>query len=147
MFMVSMRLVLISLLIGVGGDVAFGQERMTDTTSSVQDRVGQRVATAFEHGDAQTLLTPAANRVEVSILGAQTIYSDAQAFYVLRAFFERHPPVQFATEDVATEGQSCFVRGRYVHQEDERPLQVYVRLLYRADTWTLQEVRIDSDTG
>lgn len=145
--MVSMRLVLVGFLLGMGGGAAYGQERAVDTTRSAPDRVGTRISTAFERGDVQALLTPAADRIEISIRGAQAIYSDAQAFYVLRAFFERHPPVRFRLEDVTVEGQSCFVRGRFVHQRDERTLQAYVRLTHRGHTWALQEVRIDAEPG
>lgn len=145
--MVSVRLILPVLLVSIGVSVAHGQERAASSPDSVPDTVERRIATAFERGDVQALLTSASDRVEVSLLGARTIYSDAQAFYVLREFFESHPPARFTLDDVATEGESGFVRGTFEHRRDERNFQVYVRLVHEHESWRLQEVRIDSEAG
>jgi hypothetical protein len=143
--MTPVRLVLIVLLIGIGTTAARGQVPVQETPAAVPDSVAQRVVTAFVEGDVETLLAPATDRVEVSLFGARTFYSKAQAFYVLRAFFDAHPPVDFQISDVTAAEGSCFVRGRFRHDEDQRPLQVYVRLAVRAEAWRLQEVRIDED--
>jgi hypothetical protein len=111
----------------------------------VPDTVLQRVTTAFSDGNAQLLLSPAADRVEVSLFGTRTFYSSAQAFYVLREFFDTHPPAAFSVNDATGAGRSCFLRGRLDHAHDERTLQVYVRLVHRGDAWQLHEVRIDAD--
>jgi hypothetical protein len=142
----SARLVLVLLFIGMGATVVRGQDRLDTAPVAVPDTVVQRVATAFRDGDAQALLAPATDRVEVSLFGTQTFYSSAQAFYVLRDFFDSHPPAAFATGDATTAGRSAFVQGRYGHRRDERTLQVYVRLVHRDQQWRLQEVRIDADT-
>lgn len=141
----SARLVLALLLVGLGARGTYGQDRPT-APAVVPDTVVARVATAFADGDAQTLLTPATDRVEVSLFGTRTFYSSAQAFYVLRDFFDSHPPADFATGDATATGRSAFVQGRYDHRRDERTLQVYVRLVHRDERWQLQEVRIDADT-
>lgn len=149
LFMVSVRFSFVVLVLGVS--VVFtaqGQDEAPITAAGVPaDTVGQRISTAFERGNAQALLTPAADRVKVSLFGAQTIYSDAQAFYVLRAFFEQHPPARFTLTDVAKEEQSCFVRGTFEHRRDERTFQAYVRLVPHKGTWQVQEIRVDEDAG
>lgn len=145
-FMASVRLSCLILLIGMGPVfTSHSQEHDTTTTSSVPDTLGQRIATAFERGSAQVLLDPAADRVEMSLLGTQTIYSNAQAFYVLQAFLERHPPVGLALIDVSREDQSCFVRGRFEHRHDERTFQVYVQFVKRKEAWQVREIRINED--
>jgi hypothetical protein len=151
--MAPVRFVLGLLILGMGGSLAHGQDRAADPGSSasragaVPDTVVQRVTTAFVDGDAQRLLSPAADRVEVSLFGTRTFYSSAQAFYVLEDFFETHPPADFEVGDVTEAGESCFLRGRFDHGRDERTLQVYVRLVRRGDVWLLQEIRIDADVS
>lgn len=151
--MAPVRFVLGLLLVGMGASLAYGQGRAAGQEPSAPgarvapDTVVQRVATAFTDGDAQRLLSPAADRVEVSLFGTRTFYSSAQAFYVLDDFFEAHPPTGFEVGDVTEAGESCFLRGRFDHRRDERTLQVYVRLVRREDAWLLQEIRIDADVN
>jgi hypothetical protein len=83
--------------------------------------------------------------VEVSLFGTNTFYSSAQAFYVLRDFFDTHPPADFSVGDVTEAGKSFFVRGQFDQNRDDRTLQVYVRLVRREETWQLQEVRVNAD--
>ncbi|MFB6248949.1 MAG: DUF4783 domain-containing protein [Salinibacter sp.] len=126
--------------------VARGQKSALRDAQAAPDTIITRVTTAFSEGDAQRLLTPAADRVEVSLFGTRTFYSSAQAYYVLDDFFDRHPPTDFVVDDVTEAGDSCFLRGRFEHRRDERTLQVYVRLTRRDAAWRLQEIRIDADT-
>lgn len=142
----SARLVLALLFVGLGATGTHGQDQPAVPAVVVPDTVVAHISTAFANGDAQVLLTPATDRVEVSLFGTRTFYSSAQAFYVLRDFFDSHPPADFSTGDATATGRSAFVQGRYSHRRDERTLQVYVRLVHRDDRWKLQEVRIDADT-
>jgi hypothetical protein len=143
--MTPVRITLILLLVGFGVTAARGQVPIQETPAAVPDSVAHRVVTAFVEGDAETLLTPATDRVELSLFGARTFYSKAQAFYVLREFFDLHPPVDFQLSDVTAAENSCFVRGQFTHDEGQRPLQVYARFVAREAVWRLQEVRIDED--
>lgn len=103
----------------------------------------ERIEHAFREGDAPRLLTPAAERVEMSILGMQTYYSRDQALYVLQDFFKNYTPHAFAFEDVSRAEDDFLVTAQYWYGQAERPLQVYVRLVRREDEWILQEVRLD----
>jgi hypothetical protein len=141
------RLSLALLLTGMGVSAALGQTPGPDRPEAVPDTVVYRVSSAFQSGNAQRLLSPAAARVEISLFGTRTFYSDAQAFYVLREFFDTHPPTHFALADTTGAGTSCFLRGRLEHARDERILQVYVRLVRQeSDAWLLHEVRIGAGT-
>src|SRR6056297_2597403 len=127
--MASVRLAFALLLFGLGTTAAWGQTSSPDGPKSVPDTVLRRVTTAFIDGNAQLLLSPAADRVEVSLFGTRTFYSSAQAFYVLRDFFEAHPPARFSLADTTGAGTSGFLRGTFVHTRGERSLRVYVRLV------------------
>jgi len=141
------RVSMMVLLAGLGTTAAQGQNQNEEPAPAVPDTVVQRVTTAFQAGNARRLLSPAADRIEVSLFGTRTFYSSAQAFYVLREFFDTHSPVDFVLVDATGAGKSCFLRGRLAPARDERPLQVYVRLVRGGtETWQLHEVRIDSET-
>lgn len=140
------RLSILVLLAGLSTTAVRGQDQVAEPAEAIPDTLEQRVATAFRAGDVRRLLSPAASRVEVSLFGTRTLYSSAQAFYVLREFFDTHPPADFILADATTTGDSFFLRGRFEHTRDDRPLQVYIRLVRQEETpWQLQEVRIDSE--
>jgi hypothetical protein len=131
---------------GMGPSAAPAQTTPGDL-EAVPDTVVHRVSSAFQSGSAQQLLTPSADRVEISLFGTRTFYSSAQAFYVLREFFDAHPPTRFVLADTTGTGRSCFLRGRFEHTRDERTLQVYVRLVQQEGAaWLLHEVRIGAGT-
>lgn len=153
---------MVLLLIGIGGapPVVWGQAtdsltqvpdsiaQLSDSAEGEQSAVAKRVAGAFSEGDAGRLLTPSADRIEISLFGARTFYSSAQALYVLREFFRSHTPERFQIGDVVETGTSCFVRGEYEQARVARRLQVYVRLdrPEGEDLWHLNEIRIDGDS-
>lgn len=146
------RLSLMVLLIGIGGvpSIVHGQSpdsaaHASDSTGGEIAAVAQRVAGAFSEGNARQLLTPSADRIEISLFGNRTFYSSPQALYVLRKFFRSHAPGRFVVADVMETGTSCFVRGEYEETRRARRHRVYVRLDQPddADLWALHEVRID----
>lgn len=144
--MLSLRLVLVLLLVGMGASIARGQPRDTTEASARPMHVVDRVTEAFVSGSAERLLGPATDRVEVSLFGTRTYYSSAQAFYVLRDFFSNYTPRQFRVDDVTATDVSCFVSGTYGHAESDRALQVFVRLIQQdGEAWRLHEVRIDHE--
>lgn len=157
--MSDLRLSMVLLLIGLSGApaVAYGQTSDSldqvpdsaapapDSATVLQSAVAKRVAGAFSSGDASRLLNPAADRIEISLFGARTFYSSAQALYVLREFFRSHAPRRFVVGNVMETGTTCLVQGAYEEVRVERPLRVYVRL-DRSEgeaPWHLQEVRIE----
>lgn len=166
--MSSLRLSMVFLLVGIGGapSVVWGQAsdsdsldqapdsiaqvpdslgRAADSTSAKRSAVTRRVASAFSEGNASRLLSPSADRIEISLFGTRTFYSSAQALYVLRKFFRSHAPRRFAVGDVMETGTTCFVQGAYEEVRMERRLRVYVRLDRPEGEapWRLQEVRVE----
>lgn len=145
--MTLLRLYLVLLIVGVGGGPPVAWAQAPDSTEEAPSEVVERVTAAFGEGDAERLLAPSADRVEVNLFGSRTIYSSAQAFYVLRDFFRSHVPREFAIEDVTEAGTNCFVRGIYEQAQVDQPLQIYVRLdQEEEDVWHLREVRIEIPT-
>ena len=147
------RLLVAFLVIGIAGPppLAWGQPAdstalSADSTTALPSAVTQRVVTAFTEGNARRLLTPSADRVEISLFGSRTFYSSSQALYVLREFFRSHAPGRFVVADVMETGTSCFVQGRYEEARMTRRHHVYVRLDQSedADLWSLHEVRIEA---
>jgi len=147
------KLLVVLLMIGVvappplvRGQPADSAAASADSTTARPSVVAQRVATAFSEGDARRLLTPSADRVEISLFGSRTFYSSSQALYVLREFFRSHAPGRFVVADVMETGTSCFVQGRYEEARMARRHHVYVRLDQPedADLWSLHEVRIEA---
>lgn len=150
--MTVLRLSLVLLLAGFGGvpsvlqaQPADSTEALSDTTMTESPVAVDRVVTAFSEGSANHLLTPSADRVEISLFGARTYYSSAQALYVLREFFRDHAPHRFSVEDVMGSETSCFVRGTYEQVRAAQRLHVYVRLgrVGEEAPWHLQEVNIE----
>lgn len=142
--MIVLRLTMALLVVTVGVTAARAQSRDTARAASPRPPVVERVVGAFSEGSAERLLTPATDRVEVSLFGTRTVYSRSQASYVLRDFFDRYAPRRFVVDDVTETGPSYFVAGRYEHAQSDQPLQVYVRLIKQSGgTWGLHEVQVD----
>lgn len=133
-------LLVISLVaLVIAGRPLSGMAQPTDPEAEARTRVAE----SFQAGDAQRLLTPAAERVEISILGMQTVYSRAQALYVLQDFFRNFTPQDFTFGDVSYTEDDFFATAQYRYGQAEQPLQAYVRLVRRDETWLLQEIRLD----
>lgn len=112
--------------------------------SNSEPDVLTQVRQAFASGNARALLESASERVEVGLFGASTQYSRAQAAYVLRDFFDEHPPRGYAFEDVSEAGGSWFAAGRYWYKGGGgTPLRVYMRLSQDGEAWTIREIRVE----
>lgn len=136
---------LILLLFLPGG--ALAQEDSTDEELSAEREALQRIETAMVEGDARMLLTPAAERVELTIFDMRSFYSRTQALYVIQDFFGSYAPQQFSFEDISCREDRCSATGAYAHaRSEEDMLRVYVRLGLREAEWTLQEIRIERNT-
>ncbi len=99
---------------------------------------------AFEEGMPEALFTPAADRIDVSLLGSRSYYSQSQAFYVMRDYFRHHAPRSFSVDRTAEADASLFVMGTYHHAQADTPVYVMVRFDEGTTTWVLHEVRIET---
>lgn len=135
------RALWVAALVGlmIAGTPALGWAQSAAPSDSLVQR---RLNRAFAEGDARALLDPAPDRLAVSLFGARSFYSKAQAVYVLRDFFKEYPPQRFEVRTVSRAPSSHLLVGRYWHAQARRPLSVYLHLRYR-DQWWLEEVRIE----
>jgi hypothetical protein len=117
--------------------------RMYAQPADPEAEARERIAEAFRNGDAERLMTPAADRVEASILGMQTYYSRAQALFVLQDFFRNFVPRKFAFGEASQAEDDFFATAQYWYGQAERPLQVYIRLTRRDEAWVLHEIRLN----
>lgn len=149
--MTAVRLSVICLLSAVIGfpSVVYGQTpdsvvQSADSVLEASSAVVQRVESAFTEGNADQLLGSSSDRVEVTLFGARTHYSSAQALYVMREFFDSHVPQRFRVEDVMETNGTCLVRGEYIQARVAQRLEIYVRLDHNddSDSWQLREVDI-----
>lgn len=121
------------------------EQARTDTTAAaafVPEHLVRRVTDAFRQGDARQLLETTAERIDVGLPGARAYYSRSQAVYVLRAFFQKHPPQRFEVGEVSKASSSYFVTGRYWYAQGEQPMRVYTRFATE-ETDPLQEIRVE----
>ncbi len=108
-----------------------------------EEAVVRKVEQAFSKGDVSALLSHAAERVEVAVLGSGSLYSRAQATYVLNDFFRQYPPVRFVANPPSSTRDSFFVAGRYWYGTDDRHYDVYMRFRWRDGTCEVRELRIE----
>lgn len=122
------------------------QEQMqADTTAAailVPEHLVRRVSSAFRQGNAAQLLETTAERIDVGLPGARAYYSRSQAVYVLRAFFQQHPPQRFEVGEISKASSSYFITGRYWYAQGEQPMRVYTRFATE-ETDPLQEIRVE----
>jgi len=103
----------------------------------------ERVYEAFSKGDASALLRECSDQIELGLFGATTLYSRAQATYVLQGFFRDYPPSRFVVEDSNRSADDVFLSGRYWYRRTEQPLDVFMRFRRRGPTHEVREVRVE----
>jgi hypothetical protein len=137
---------LLLLLVGLLGSMPYTAtaQHTSPADSSAHQTAIHRVMQAFEEGMPEALFTPAADRIDVSLLGSRSYYSQSQAFYVMRDYFRHHAPRSFSVDRTAEADASLFVMGTYHHAQADTPVYVMVRFDEDATTWVLHEVRIET---
>ncbi len=98
---------------------------------------------ALARGDVEALLDHASERIGITVFDANRYYSRRQARYVLRTFFEEHPPRRFSLRNYYKTRSGWFAEGDFWYERGERPLRVYLRLRWWRDRWELRELLIE----
>ena len=111
------------------------QERGTDLLARLEAAIGR--------GSAHDLLDHAADRVEIALFGVSSLYSRAQAVYVMQDFFRQYPPVRFVLQEPSRSDGNWFAGGSYAYAPAGRDLQVFVRIRKKDGGWELREVRVE----
>ncbi len=130
------RLAVVVWLIGLGWALPAGAQGSTDD-------VLRAVQRAMSSGDAQALSRMAEPRVDVAIFGMQTLYSQAQTAYVMRAFFRDHPPEQFVIQRTVEDNGTWLATGRYWNRGDAHPYRITFVLRKRGGQLLIRSIRIE----
>ena len=138
----SSRRPTLALYIGLTALFVFGgvgragaQVRGEEILSAVQH--------AFARSDAAAVLDRSADHLEIALFGPGTLYSRAQAQYVLQGFFKEYPPDKVVFFRPSRNESSLFVVGAYRYAVKEAPCQLFFRLRMRDTLWELREIRIE----
>lgn len=121
--------------------------RPNDAAAQTERGLLDEVETALETGDVTALSRRSADRVELTLFGAASMYSRGQAMYVMADFFREFPPVRAALREPSRSGSNWFALGEYYYERADEPLRVFVRLRSKAGRWELREVRIERAAG
>lgn len=96
---------------------SFGQEAIFDPIRDV-----------IKTGSAKEIAKHLNQNVEINIEGNVNTYSKAQAEFVFRDFFKKHPPTSFnIVHKGASKGGQQFAIGRYVSDKDSYNVLMLVK--------------------
>jgi len=140
--MSCVRIALISMgLLGVLSMMAYAQR--TDRVLPSERQLVEQTLQGLETGNPERVLVYARGSIRIALVGAQTLYSPAQARYVLRAFFEEHPPADVVLVREFRRQGHLFVISRLITKKRET-FRVYVRFSRDRKGWSFRELRIDA---
>lgn len=106
----------------------------------------ESVVRSVESGAVDALLQSADQTLGIELVGERATYSRPQAYYVLKRFFEEHPPVRFLLQKQQRTQGNLFVIGQLTDKKGHR-YRVYLRFRKRENTWKLKEFRINQTYG
>lgn len=111
------------------------------------ESVSPALQDAIQRGDINALTSLSADRLEVTLFGAASMYSRGQAMYVLADFFRQYPPQRVRFGDGSRSGANWFLMGEYYFEGGDQPLRIFVRLRTKDGRSELRELRIDRRSG
>jgi len=72
----------------------------------------QTIATALNSGDIEQIAPLLYTKVEIALPDKAGIYSQAQAYYILKDFFEKNHPTSFQIINESSTNKSNFIVGK-----------------------------------
>lgn len=109
----------------------------------VQDAPISEIELGFNQGNANSISSYSTDRVLISLLGKESIYSQTQATQLLKDFFQKKPPtsfkINFSTKE-STEG--FFAAGNYVSKSET--FRVTIRLKKVDSDYKIERITIDN---
>ena len=138
----SLRWRVLCLSVWLGLAVATGSASGLSRPPS-DPQLFETIEKALAAGSAEGVLASAGRQVEVRIFGKGTLYSKAQALFVLADFLKQHPPARFTFTEYAASDDRRIAFGSYWEEGRERSYAVYVNLRQRGDGWELRELRVE----
>ncbi len=101
---------------------------MTSQNVLGQDAIFDPIKDVIKTGSAKEISKYLSQNVEINIEGNVNTYSKAQAEFVFRDFFKKHPSSSFTiVHKGASKGGQQFAIGRYVSNEDSYNVLMLVK--------------------
>lgn len=98
------------------------------------------LAHAMANGNAADVLAHAGSRLEIGFFGTTRTYSRSQASFVLRRFFEQHPPESVVLGRATGTSDGWYASMRYKSGRRSEPIRMYMRLRRERGAWRLREL-------
>lgn len=96
--------------------------------SFAQDVIFDPIKDVIKTGSAKEMSKYLNQSIEINIEGNVNTYSKAQAEFVFRDFFKKHPPTSFAiVHKGASKGGQQFAIGRYISNSDSYNVLMLVK--------------------
>lgn len=109
--------ILIILVLCTIGHNSFGQDNIFDPIRDI-----------IKTGSAKEMNKYISQNVEINIEGNVNTYSKAQAEFVFRDFFKKHPPTSFSiVHKGASKGGQQFAIGRFISDKDSYNVLMLVK--------------------
>jgi len=108
-------------------------------------RVVRDVTQALIDRDMDRLSSVSASQVELSLDGAASVYTSAQARYVTSAFLDKHPIEAAEVREINIVGRNCTARYRLVGRDESRDWNLFLRLRNVERRWEIREMRLASE--
>ena len=106
------------------------------------DHIVLYIQEAIENGRAESMVDKSSSFVEVTLLGNSTLYSRAQAGYILKEFFREHPPSEFAFQRRLNVGNDWYVYGSYRNRAEKETYRIEIRIRRNGDGYEIKNIRI-----
>ncbi|MEN2993141.1 MAG: DUF4783 domain-containing protein [Bacteroidia bacterium] len=106
------------------------------------ERTLAAVEEGLRRGDAAQVARYFAPQVEIYIQGTARLYSDVQAHFVLREFFQRHPPRTFTLLHKGRSDQMLYGIGSYISLYGRWDVSFFTRL--RNGRYQIEQLRFEA---
>lgn len=107
--------------------------------SFAQDAIFDPIRDVIKTGSAKEMAKYLNQNIEINIEGNVNTYSKAQAEFVFRDFFKKHPPTSFnVVHKGASKGGQQFAIGRYISDSDSYNVLMLVKEV--SGTYLIHEI-------
>lgn len=108
------------------------------------DRIMIYIEKAIESGNGESLASRSSSFVEVTLLGKSTLYSRAQAGYILKEFFREHPPSDFQIQRRMNVENDWYMYGNYRNRSEKETYRLEIRIRRNGDRYEIKNIRISN---
>lgn len=103
----------------------------------------KKVSEAFQSGNAEQLSKNFYKTIELELLGDENFYSQAQAFQLMKSFFEKYKPVKFTINHQGVKDLSAFAIGTL--QSKSAIFRVSIFLKTENGKSYIHQLRVEND--